>query len=191
MSESSLSQAQIRAFVGAAHGDLAAVKAQLTEEPALLNARFEEWDESALGAAAHTGQREIALYLLAQGAPLTICAAAMLGQADEVARMLDEEPARATANGAHGIPVLYHAALSGDTRIAELLVEHGGGQGAGHALIGACYRNHIEMARWLLAQGADPNQADFQGKRPLTLALERNFDELAALLRQHGGTEEK
>ncbi|MBA3532793.1 MAG: ankyrin repeat domain-containing protein [Ardenticatenales bacterium] len=184
-----LPQEIIAKFVGAAHGDFATVQTMLTEEPALLNARFEEWNECALEAASHMGQREIAEFLLAQGAPLTICAASMLGRSEDVTRFLTEEPALANSAGAHGIPVLFHAAMSGNTRIANALLKHGGGQGMSAALHGATRFGYTEMVRWLLAHGAEPNPQDYQGKTPLAVALELGHETLAALLREHEGVE--
>lgn len=95
-------QEQIREFVLPAHGDLASVKRLLAENPLLLNAKYEEWNETALGAASHVGNREIALYLLEQGAPLVMCTAAMLGMTDKVAGFLENDNAEANARGAHG-----------------------------------------------------------------------------------------
>jgi len=184
-----LSQETIREFVGAAHGDLAQVKALHQQDPGLLNARYLEWNETALEAAAHMGRWGIAEYLLSQGAPLTICAASMLGMTGRVAEFLQTDPGLAHATGAHGIPVLFHAALSGDTEIAELLVAHGGGEGLDQALHGATAYGHKELAEWLLDRGANVNVLDWQNKTPLRVAVEMGSTDLAALLRQRGGME--
>src|SRR5512145_111603 len=96
-----LTQEEIRAFVIPAHGDLPKVKAMLAENPALLNAMYREWKETALLAASHVGNREIAGYLLSQGAPMHVCTAAMLGLRDTVAEYLQSDPALANARGAH------------------------------------------------------------------------------------------
>jgi ankyrin repeat protein len=184
-----LPQEVIRPFVLAAHGDLATVTELLAREPRLLNAVYEEFDETALAAAAHTGQAAIANHLLAAGAPLTICAAAMLGQTDRVAAFLRADASQASSNGAHGIPLLFHAALSGRTEMADLLVAHGGGQGRDAALHGATRPGHTAMVRWLLERGAAVNTPNFQGKTPLQVALEAGHHEIADLLRQYGATE--
>src|SRR6266705_1352683 len=106
------SQEIVDAYVGAAHGDLDTVKKLLAEHPDILN-RPATWGELALGAAAQTGQAAIAEHLLALGAPLDICTAAMLGRASDVAAMLPKESLGANAAGAHGIPLLYHAIITG------------------------------------------------------------------------------
>lgn len=180
------SQEQVKEFVIAAHSNLEKVKALLIAEPALLNERFADFNETALEAASHMGNRPIAEYLLAQGAPLTICAAAMLGRYDAVAQLLDAEPTQVNAEGAHGIPLFFHAALSGETAITELLLARGGGAGLATALHAAIKFGHVAMTQWLLAHGAETNVKDFQGQTPLTLAVTQGYAEVAALLRAHG-----
>ena len=70
--------------------------------------------ETGLGAAAHMGNREIALFLLENGAALDLFAAAMLGYVDVVRAMLAEHPELRDAKGAHGIPLLVHAQQGGE-----------------------------------------------------------------------------
>ena len=183
-------QDELGPFVIAAHGNFDKVRELLAAQPALLNGRYEKYDETALEAASHMGRREIAEHLLDAGAPLTICAAAMLGRTEAVARFLEDDPSLAGAKGAHGIPVLFHAALSGETTIADLLVAHGGGEGASQALHAAAWRGHRAMAAWLLARGADPNTGNFEGKLPVRVASENGHPAIADLIRQHGEREE-
>src|SRR5581483_4421943 len=115
-----LDQSLVAQFVGAAHGDFDTVKRMLKENPALLDAVWEEFNETAIQAATQTGQRDIAQFLLAQGAALDICTAAMLGNANKVEEFLKQDPSLAHAKGSHDFPVLYFAALSGTPRIADL-----------------------------------------------------------------------
>src|ERR1044072_711790 len=81
-------QEQVREFVLSAHGNLPQLKELLQANPDLLNARYMEFNETALEAASHMGRREIAEYLLRAGAPLTICAASMRGVAGQVEEFL-------------------------------------------------------------------------------------------------------
>jgi hypothetical protein len=73
----------VQEFVLKAHGDLDRVRELLGQQPKLVNAAWDwgggDW-ETGLGAAAHMGRRDIALYLLEQGSRLDLFAAAMLGQ---------------------------------------------------------------------------------------------------------------
>jgi len=183
-----LSQELVEPFVIAAHGNLARVREMHQENPALLNAAWEKFNETALQAASHMGNREIALYLLSEGAPTNICAAAMLGVVDEVAQFLQEDPTLANARGAHGIPVLYHAALSGQTEVADLLFAQGTREGINGALHAAVNFGHLEMVKWLLAHGVtDVNVLNFDKKTPLQASIEKGHEEIATLLEQHGG----
>ncbi len=185
-------QQVIDGFVRAAHGDFPTVKAMLVQYPSLIGATA-RWKETAIGAAAHTGQREIAEFLLAHGAPGDICTAAMLGLTDRVGRMLQADPRLAQATGAHGIPVLFHAAIGGHTKVADLLLAHGAevnaGEGGNTALHGAARFGQKDMVAWLLAHGAHVNALDYEKKTPLRLAVDSGHGAVAELLRQRGGTE--
>jgi len=180
----------IDAYVGSAHGNFDTVRQLLTEYPAILN-RPASWGELALGAAAQTGQVAIAEYLLAQGAPLDICTAAMLGRAADVTALLPSAPGGANATGAHGIPLLYHAVITGHTAIAaELLVagaDINAGRGGSPALHGAVMFDRADLTEWLLQRGADPNIANHKNQTPMAVALEMQRDAVAAVLQAHGG----
>ena len=187
-----LPQALVDEFVGVAHGDFARVKAMLAERPALLNARA-SFDETALEAAAQMGRRDMAEFLLAAGAPMDICTAAMLGLKERVEAFLMADPGQSQSRGAHGIPVLYYPAISGHQDIAELLRAHGAeinaGEGGSPPLHGAVMFGQTEMAAWLLAHRANVNIRNYEQKTPLRAALDRGDTAMADLLRQHGGTE--
>jgi ankyrin repeat protein len=188
-----LTTEQIREFVLAGHGNLARVKEMLAETPALLNAAYQWQDndyETALQAAAHVGNRPIAEYLLAQGAPLDICTAAMLGRQAEVERFVAGDPTQINAVGAHGISLLTHAALSGDLALVQWLYAHGARAGMSAALHNAVSQGHEELVRWLLQHGdADLGWKNFQGKTALMIATERGWEPIAQLLRAHGAME--
>lgn len=110
-------------FVIFAHYDLDMVKRLLEKDANLLNATVDwgagDW-ESALGAAAHMGQREIALYLIERGARLDIFAATMLGYLDVVKSLLTSHPQLLGARGPHGFTLLSHA-KAGKEHSAEVL----------------------------------------------------------------------
>jgi hypothetical protein len=73
---------------------------------------FGDW-ESALGAASHVGNREIAEFLLANGARPSIFSAAMLGQLDVVKACITASPGVQTIKGPHSITLLRHAMAGG------------------------------------------------------------------------------
>lgn len=118
-----LSAELVNQFVRAAHGDLASVQTMLDEQPALLNATW-DWGggdfENALGAAAHTGSREIALLLIERGARIDLFAVAMLGELEIVQAILSAYPAAKDSKGAHGIPLIVHAQQGGEQAAAVL-----------------------------------------------------------------------
>jgi hypothetical protein len=121
-----LDAALVESFVSKAHGDLDAVRALLDDEPALLNAAWDwgggDW-ETGLGAAAHMGRRDIALFLLERGARMDVFAAAMLGEIEVVRAVLAAQPSARDALGPHRIPLLAHARAGGDEAraVVELL----------------------------------------------------------------------
>ncbi|WP_027892105.1 ankyrin repeat domain-containing protein [Calidithermus chliarophilus] len=180
----------VREFVIAGHGDLEKVRRMLAEVPELLN-RAHVWQEgdteTALQGAAHVGNAAIAEYLLGQGAPLDICTAAMLGRLEAVRAMLEADPSLARGHGAHRIPLLPHAAHSGNVELARLLYEAGATEGSSMALVHAVQRGHYRLAGWLLEfTRPDLNWKNFQGKTARDLALERGDGEMVALLEARG-----
>ena len=181
------SEEAVREFVIAGHGNLERVQQLLAEQPALLTMAY-EWRsddrETALQAAAHVGSRPVAEYLLANGAPLDICAAAMLGRTEAVEQFLHTDPDLIRAVGAHRIPLLTHAALSGRVELVSLLVQRGATEGMSSALSNAVSRGHVDLTRWLLENGhPDLTWKNFQGKTALDIATERGNHELVELLR--------
>lgn len=120
----------VRDFVQKAHADLAATEAMLSEQPALLNATW-DWGggdfECAVGGAGHMGNRQIAQFLIAQGARFDIFVAAMLGKIDVVRSALAVWPDLVHLKGPHGISLLRHARAGGDpaAAVAELLISKG------------------------------------------------------------------
>jgi hypothetical protein len=116
-----LASESVQEFVGKAHGDLNRVQELLAQEPRLANACWDwgggDW-ETALGAAAHMGRRDIAALLLTHGARLDLFAAAMLGYLDVVKTILAANPEARRHPGPHGIPLLAHAKAGGDSSAA-------------------------------------------------------------------------
>ena len=117
---------EVQEFVGNAHGDLDAVRAVLDRDATFANASWDWGDgdwETALGAAAHMGRRDIAELLLAHGARIDLFAAAMLGEIEIVRATLSAHPEMREAKGPHGIPLRAHAEAGGDQArpVLELL----------------------------------------------------------------------
>jgi hypothetical protein len=126
--------AVVNAFVGNAHGNIDAVRDALAAEPALVNAAWDwgagDW-ETALGAAAHMGRRDIAQLLLEHGARIDLFAAAMLGEVDVVRAILAAHPEMRDASGPHGIPLRAHAEAGGAHAVLDILAEPPAASAAG------------------------------------------------------------
>ena len=115
----------VQEFVGKAHGDLERVQELLAQQPSLINATW-DWGggdfETALGAASHMGRRDIAEFLLKNGARLDLFAAAMLGELEVVRAGLNAFPDAVHTPGPHGIPLIAHAKAGGEK--AEAVVKY-------------------------------------------------------------------
>jgi hypothetical protein len=125
--------ALVREFVGASHGNVARVKELLQGRPALAKSAWDwgygDW-ETALGAASHVGNREIAELLIANGAPVTIFSASMLGQLQAVQAFVAASPGIQRTRGPHGIPLLAHAQAGKAAEVIKYLESLGGADGA-------------------------------------------------------------
>jgi ankyrin repeat protein len=186
------SQETIDQFVGNAHGNITIVRELLEKYPSIINTNA-SWTETAVQAAAQTGQVEIVNLLIAHGADYDICTAAMLGHLDCLNDFLAEDPDLVHASGAHGIPLMYFPVLHAHVAVAEYLLHHGANLNACSPagltpLHGAVMFNQPHMAEWLLEHGAEPNPK-YDGKTPLAIALEKAQDQLIEILRLHGGVE--
>ena len=102
----------VQEMVGVSHGNIGRVRELLARQPSLARAAwdwgFGDW-ETALGAASHTGQVEIARLLLEHGARPNLFSAAMLGQLEVVKAFVTAWPGIQRTPGPHGIPLLAHA----------------------------------------------------------------------------------
>ncbi|WP_200960629.1 hypothetical protein [Sediminicola sp. YIK13] len=98
--------------VGASHSNLEKIKTMVSARPELSRATwdwgFGDW-ETALGAASHVGRRDIAQFLMENGARPDIFTYAMLGALPAVKSMIEAQPGVQTIAGPHGISLLQHA----------------------------------------------------------------------------------
>ncbi len=104
-------------FVKNAHNNFEVTKNMLEESPALLHVSHDWGDgdfETALGAASHTGHRQIVEYLLSKGARINIFTAAMLGELEIIKQFLTKYPELANAKGPHGLSLIHHANVGGE-----------------------------------------------------------------------------
>ena len=108
---------KVKQFVIAGHGNFDEVKKMLAEFPTLLYATW-DWGngdfETALEGAGHVGNKEIANYLISQGARTNLFVLTMLGKTTIVKNFLDTFPQYLSARGPHGLTFLHHAQKGGD-----------------------------------------------------------------------------
>jgi hypothetical protein len=106
----------VQEMVGVSHRDAKRVAQILDMQPGLVNASidwgFGDW-ESALDAASHVGNREVAEVLLRRGARPTIFSAAMLGQVEVVKHFVATQVGIQKTYGPHGITLYSHARSDG------------------------------------------------------------------------------
>lgn len=120
----------VKEFVGVAHKNLDRTKAILEEHPVVLYAAWDWGDgdfETALGAAAHVGNRDIAQHLLDKGARADIFVLTMLGETALVKSVLERFPNLLNALGPHGYTLLHHAKKGGEpaAELADYLTQQG------------------------------------------------------------------
>ncbi len=102
----------VSGIVGAAHGNFDKVKELVNPRPELAGAAwdwgFGDW-ETALGAASHVGRRDIAEFLISNGARPDIFTFTMMGMLASVQEIIETVPGIQSHTGPHGITLLQHA----------------------------------------------------------------------------------
>lgn len=113
---SPLKTSLVKEFVIAGHKDLSKVQSMLVEYPNLIYSRY-DWGngdfEEAIEGAGHLGNKEIANYLINQGARVNMFVLTMLGKIELVKPTLEVYPNLLFAKGAHGLTLLHHAKAGG------------------------------------------------------------------------------
>ena len=108
----SMNDNMVSSIVGASHGNFDKVKELVNARPELAGASwdwgFGDW-ETALGAASHVGRRDIAEFLISNGARPDIFTYTMLGMLNSVKEIIETVPGIQTHGGPHGITLLQHA----------------------------------------------------------------------------------
>ncbi|HEY6826958.1 MAG TPA: hypothetical protein VI259_08870 [Gemmatimonadaceae bacterium] len=106
----------VQEMVVVSHNNFARVKELVGRQPALAKVSFDwgfgDW-ETPIDAASHMGNREIAEFLIANGARPTIFSAAMLGQLDVVKAAIAASPGVQRVKGPHSLTLLWHAMAGG------------------------------------------------------------------------------
>jgi len=192
----------------AAQGDLALARKCVesgvdVNRPSRYGFRRENEGDTPLTTAVQFGSREVVEFLIAHGADVNLgfggridgtsplSSAGTLGRV-EIARILIGAGARVDARDGQGMSPLAYAVSRGNLDVADVLI------GAGAVPDFAVFRavleygappRRIEMVRFLLSQGLDPNGRDSEGRSFLSHAERKGLAEIVALLRSSGARE--
>ena len=180
---------------GASHARLDELRELVAPDPRLVFSISSD-DELAIEACAHTGVRPIIRFHLDRGAPLSLPTAVSLGDLDAITFWLERDPSLVHERGAHDFPLMWYAALGGGSvEVAERLARFGvhvDQESTGSTTLHLCVgrRDDLDLARWLLERGADPEAVGYKwsraGETPLAIALAADNARAAALLRDAG-----
>jgi uncharacterized protein len=172
-------------------GEFDRVKAMVSAEPELIDARSRTGDSAILTAVYHR-QKEIVNLLVARGATMTIFDACAAGEIEKAERLLDQNPASIHGYSPDGWTPLHLASSFGHAKIAELLLSRSADVTArsrnskgSTPLHAALAGNHKFVAGLLMGAGADVNAADAAQWRPLHIAAaNNNLDAMRTLIAQ-------
>lgn len=120
--------ALVKEFVAAGHNNLRRVKEMLASHPNLIFASY-DWGggdfEEALEGAGHVGNKEIANFLIEQGARPTPFVLCMLGNTQLIKNIITTYPGLLNAKGPHGFTLLHHAKVGEASELIVYLEEQG------------------------------------------------------------------
>lgn len=173
-------------------GNTIKVRELIDRNPALLSAKSKSGSTGILFAL-YTGHTEIAGLIAQQKKELDIFEAACLGELLQVERLIKRDMDLANSYSDEGFTALQLAAYLGQGEAVGFLLKNGAEVNAvarnptGYtALSGAVARGHLNVARILLEEGANPNHRYEGGFTPLMEAAASGKLEMTKLLLRHG-----
>lgn len=180
-------------FSNEAQKEIARLRVLLRDSPDLINAPGPD-GETPLASAATRGDLEVMRFLLSQGASAqgTALRQAVLNGHRAAAQLLLDHGADVNSPGNDGTTSLHVAARAGFTNLAQFLLSRGArvdavdnrGRTALH--IAAVSDDGIEMAKLLVANGANLNAQDETDTTPLVAAIQRKGIAMGRFLLDHG-----
>jgi ankyrin repeat protein len=166
--------AQLNAYEAAAAGRIDQVRASLREDPSRIRA-YSHDGFTLLHLAAFFGHRELAEFLLAEGA--------------------DINAVSKNQTFARGVTPLHSALAASQTALATLLIDKDADLTARDAdgntpLHSAAFHGNIPIVQLLLAKKAEVNSRNTAGSTPVAMASQNQRQETVDLLRQRGGLDQ-
>lgn len=173
-------------------GDLGAVRAALSQDPALLDATNDA-GQSAFLLAMYYRQRETADYLLSLGPKLDVFNACVAGDTKRVMEEVGSNPAVLQAQSSDGWTPLHLAAFFGQVELAKALIDAGANVDARSSnamkntpLHAAAAGAQTALVELLLKRGADPNATQEGGWTALHSAAQAGNREMVEVLLANG-----
>jgi uncharacterized protein len=194
-------QSSSRLFSAVSENDVGAVRKLLTPEPGLAAATDVNGQSVVMAALFRIegegfvppAKNSVLQMLLAQKPPLTFFEACAVGDAQQMARQLHENPKLASQWNDFGWSAMHLAAFSGVSEAVLLLIEQSADVNArartkfkNTPLQVALLPGQFDTAKVLLEHGADPLTRQLQGFSPLMQAALLGRRDLVDLLLKHG-----
>jgi ankyrin repeat protein len=187
-------------FRAVVSGNMPQVKAALRHHPQWISATDpDDYSRTALHKASEHGHRDVAVLLLSEGADLnardqlgyTPLMYAIHGRKADLAVWLIDRGARIDWNENNGFTALHNAAFAGLPDVVKALIRHGAEldakAGRETPLHLAAQEGHVQVARILLENGADPRGKSDGIWTPLSAVSTKNREEIVTLLKEYGG----
>ena len=180
-------------FIDAATGgDVAKVQEMLRRDPGLARAKDEN-GVSVIMKASYYGKKDVVAALLATGAPLDVFEAAATGQTTRLADLIAKDPSLVNAYSPDGFTPLGFGVFFGQPEVVKALLDAGADVNLPSResmkvtpLASAAAAKQTEIARLLIARGANVNARAAGGHIPLHEASANGDVELVKLLIERG-----
>lgn len=179
-------------FEAATGGDVSKVKTMLDEDPSLASSRDEN-GVSVIMKASYYGKRDVVAVLLDSGAELDVFEAAATGRTTRLLDLIAHDPSLVNAYSPDGFTPLGFAVFFGQPQIVKALLESGAEVNTPSResmkvtpLASAAAAKQTEIARMLIAHGANVNAVAASGHIPLHEASATGNVELVRLLIENG-----